>query len=1111
MRPAWTIAAAMTAGLALGAGAAPGAIPVTIREIGPPRSTLDATDPDGASGGRVNGLAVDESTPGTLYAASEWGGIFKSTDGGLTWAHLDGHVPTVTWDVEVDPDSSNRVFASSFYDGRADSRAGINVSTDGGVSWSRPATARPPDGLCSTVDRRDEPSAFGISIDPDDPNDIYIGTNCGLAISTDRGVTWSYVDPTPGDGGADTVWDVVAHDSGTLDLCGDDGHLRSTDGGTTWTTAPAQPLPTGTCSLAVSPDEPYVLFAVVGTSIFESDDGGQTWLPNYANPSPQGRIPFLATNQRAGATYDLWFGDVSLHRGTCTTPAAPAPGGAARCNASAAWAGPFTRSRGAHDDSGDIAFNPQVATDACPVLFSSDGGVFRNTIAASPGCHTPFWEQPNVTPKALWFFDFNGVARAGATPEDLYFGNQDNGSFGSLDGGGAPPAPNWINEECCDGFDVAGDSNRVLNTICCFTPAPATRLFISSPGMSGPRAEINTYPPGTLLAFQQLDSIANFGPDDYVVITSQGVFVTDDVAASPITWTEIGAASTPFSPCGVQVSFSGPTPIFFVKSGGCNGDRQGTLWRYQGTAPGGTWQQVATPGPGSFGVYSVDPNDPRRIIASHLNGTNDPAMVMTQNGGTSWTGIPALDVLMTGSGVFKYRNRTGPISFTPGFSGYPQPSLVAFDPDDPDIVVAGGVDSGVFLSTNGGTRWELVTDPFTPGTSGRPHIPRPLYAHFDHDPPGGDINLFLGTKGRGAWRLTFEKVLMPEIQVPGMDVLPDTCAGGTAQGTLKVCNTSRGDLVVDSITSSNPAISVVAPSGGFPVRISHDFCFPFQVRFAPTAGGPVSADLTIESNDPNFGSLKVQATGTGTTPDIRVTGSTDFGVASAWSPAEKTVSVCNTGGCKLSVTSAAINCADFSLINDPLPATVLSGSCLDLGVKFHPTRPGPRSCELAIASDDPDSPSVVRTLTGRSPALFSVNVGLANPHGALSGLVKQGSTFNLGLVYPIRPRWAWDLRLGVNRFDGQGGQPDVDAWTLSPSIRYILNPGGWVRVFLNAGVGAYHFDPGDFEGGWNLGLGVNVPAGPRFSIEGIYNYCSAFTASPDLEFDQVQLGVLISF
>ena len=123
----------------LAANTAHAQMTVVVRDISPDQSGLDATDPNGASGGRVNGLGVDRSTPARSYAASEWGGLFRSNDNGLTWTHLEGHVPTATWDVEVDPTNSNRVYATSFYDGRVNSRAGINVSTDGGATWTRPA------------------------------------------------------------------------------------------------------------------------------------------------------------------------------------------------------------------------------------------------------------------------------------------------------------------------------------------------------------------------------------------------------------------------------------------------------------------------------------------------------------------------------------------------------------------------------------------------------------------------------------------------------------------------------------------------------------------------------------------------------------------------------------------------------------------------------------------------------------------------------------------------------------------------------------------------------------------------------------------------------------
>jgi hypothetical protein len=906
---------------------------VTIKDINPNQS--NSSDPDGASGGRVNHVRVDPRNASRMFAASEFGGLFRSIDGGLTWAHLDGHVPTVTWDVRVDPTNSNKVYATSFYDGRVNSQSGINVSRDGGNTWAHPASATPPAGFCTTTTRRSEPAAFGIAIDPATPSHVFIGTNCGLAISLDAGVTWNYVDPTPATK-ANDIGDVVVHDGGIIDLCGDDGHLRSTNGGTTWATATSQPLQTGRCSIAVSPDESYVLFAVVGTSIFESDDGGQSWPVSYANPAAQGRIPFVSINKRSTPNYDLWFGDVRLFRGTCTTPSPAAPGGAQRCNASPAWAGPFTRSVGAHDDSGSIAFAPGVTSNACPIFFSSDGGVFRNTLTTSPGCHTPAWTQPNVTPHALWDYTFAGVHRPGAVPEDLYMGNQDNGPFGSTNGGAA--SVTWTNPICCDAFDANGESTRGLSTVCCFFPGRATRLFLSGAGLAGALAEINTYPAGNMRGFEQLEAIVNIGTNAFAVATTSGVFVTSDIGAGPVVWTQLGAASSPPFPCGLQKSASAGTTTLFVKNGGCDGDRQGTMWRYQGTSPGGTWQQVPTPGFGSFGVFAVDPNNPNRMIASHLGGFSGPEMVLSLNGGTTWDRLGALDLMMTGHGAFQYTNLTGPVAFT-GFFGYPQPTLVAFDPADPDILVAGGADSGVFISTNGGTRWQLVTDPFTPGTSGVAHIPRPYYAHFDHDPPAGDINLFLGTRGRGVWRLTFKKVSMPEIQVPAPPTFKRACLGEAQPGTLKVCNTSAGDLIITSITSSNPEFTIDTPSGGFPVTVSHDFCFPFTVMFKPTGTGVRTTTLTIQSNDPSMPALTIAVTAQagagaiGTTATVRFDPTVIHSIGNCHSARPLVIS--NTGSCSVEVTDVSIsgtNAGDYSLSGLPaLPVTLEPGHEVGMG------------------------------------------------------------------------------------------------------------------------------------------------------------------------------------
>src|SRR4029077_4726956 len=131
--------------------------------------------------------------------------------------------------------------------------------------------------------------------------------------------------------------------------------------------------------------------------------------------------------------------------------------------------------------------------------------------------------------------------------------------------------------------------------------------------LTGTSPEINTYPPGNMRSWEQLEAILNFGANSYLVATSSGVFVTSNIGASPVVWAQLGAATSPGQPCGLQLATNSGTSTLFVKSGGCDGDRGGTLWRYAGTAPGGTWQQVPVPqGLGAFGIFAVDPNDPQR-------------------------------------------------------------------------------------------------------------------------------------------------------------------------------------------------------------------------------------------------------------------------------------------------------------------------------------------------------------------------------------------------------------------------------------------------------------------------------------------------------------------
>jgi hypothetical protein len=142
---------------------------------------------------------------------------------------------------------------------------------------------------------------------------------------------------------------------------------------------------------------------------------------------------------------------------------------------------------------------------------------------------------------------------------------------------------------------------------------------------------------------------------------------------------------------------------------------------------------------------------------------------------------------------------------------------------------------------------------------------------------------------------------------------------------------------------------------------------------------------------------------------------------------------------------------------------------------------------------------------------FSIHGGIAHPHGTLASVTNQGWTLNLDYIRAINTHWAWDFRLGYARFPGQTISPDVDVWMLLANLRYTINPAAGIRTFVNGGLGGYAFDPGDVEGGANLGIGLNKPINPNVQLELTYNYHWAFTASPALRFSQVQAGVLFRF
>jgi hypothetical protein len=807
-------------------------------DINPDVSTN--SNPNGSTGGRVNHMAADPITNDVFYLASEYGGLFRSGDGGLTWNHLDGHVPSIGWDVEVDPTNPARVYATSWYDGRVESIAGINVSTDSGMTWSHPATGYPlsslegtaqdntPDAGYSCINSRTEPSAFGISIAPTGAGPVVVGTRCGVAISNDGGATWTFRDPNPATGGANVIWDAFVHPGGTtIDVCGVGGHFRSTDGGITWAGGTGG-LPSGRCSISVSPDESYVLFVVASNNnVYESDNAGATWTSLGSNGA-QGRIPFIVTNQRADVgpvnRFDVWYADTQLFRGACTTPTPMAMGGERRCPNASTWS---NNQSGAHWDGGDLLFDTEDADgiDACPVLFSSDGGVHTRTGGT---CEAPVWSRSNVGYHGTWLWTMDGSNDAASeAAEYLYYGMQDNGTMVTSNAGATPPT--WINPRCCDTFDVLAGPTWSLATTCCFSPGRSNHLQLAGRGYVG-EAQVTSYPAGDIPGFTWGHRLAGFGGNRVAVITTAGVFFTDDITARPIVWNPMTALPTgiPGGPCSIRSATDGVTPTFFVQTNQCTGRGPDRLYRMDGT--NGMWTRIDNVDGNNrgIGIFAADPTDPSRLYISYNprgQGGDRPSMQWSADRGVSWHTDLELDDMMTAGDVFKYLTTQGPSTNRGGagaaFQGYAQPLLLAWSAEDPGVLVAGGVDSGVFLSLDAGANWSIVTDPLNPSTSGVAHLPRPRYAYFDTEPAGG-FAVYIGTQGRGVWRLVFTPPSAdaggPYVTDEGLDVML-TAAASSDDQALAYAWDLDDDGQFDDATGPSVPFTTVGQDTVFPVHL----------------------------------------------------------------------------------------------------------------------------------------------------------------------------------------------------------------------------------------------------------------------------------------------------
>ncbi len=249
---------------------------------------------------RVWHLEPSSSDPDTVFAGVEDAALFKTTDGGKSWAELPGlrqHGTGSSWQpgaggmclhtIILDPSGGDRIVI-------AISAAGAFRSEDGGKSWT-PTNKGLQSGQLPDEDAEVGHCVHHIAMHPSRPDTLFMQKHWDVLRSDDAGDRWTEVSGNlPTDFGF--VIDVHAHEPETIyvvPITSDSEHFppegklrvyRSRSGGNEWE-ALGKGLPESNCYVNVlrdamsvdSLEECGLYFGTTGGQVYASADGGDSW------------------------------------------------------------------------------------------------------------------------------------------------------------------------------------------------------------------------------------------------------------------------------------------------------------------------------------------------------------------------------------------------------------------------------------------------------------------------------------------------------------------------------------------------------------------------------------------------------------------------------------------------------------------------------------------------------------------------------------------------------------------------------------------------------------------------------------------------------------------
>src|SRR5215470_3926267 len=248
-------------------------------------------------GGRVIAVTGVPGDPYTFYFGGVAGGVFRTTDGGLRWVPLFDKEPISSIGAIAVADSNSSVIYAGTGEacirGNISYGNGVYKTTDGGKTWAN-------------IGLKDTQHIASVIVHPRNPEIVFVaalghayGPNNarGVFRTTDGGKTWEkvlYKDEKTG--AIDVVFD--PHNPNVLFAAlyevlrtpwsfssggPGSGLYKSVDAGSTWKRLEGKGLPSGILGrIAVSisgadSNRVYALIEAKDAGLYRSDDGGDSW------------------------------------------------------------------------------------------------------------------------------------------------------------------------------------------------------------------------------------------------------------------------------------------------------------------------------------------------------------------------------------------------------------------------------------------------------------------------------------------------------------------------------------------------------------------------------------------------------------------------------------------------------------------------------------------------------------------------------------------------------------------------------------------------------------------------------------------------------------------